>query len=61
MKLEWMLTETQPHCDEVKPPEWTSEIVCELPWDHIVLQNGEPARMTSHMGRSKSGAWYSWD
>jgi hypothetical protein len=58
MKLEWVLTETQPHCDETRSD---SGPVCELPWDHIVLQNGEPARMTSHMGRSASGTWYSWD
>lgn len=59
MKLEWVLTDSQPHCDTAKSPD--TDTVCELPWDHIVLQNGEPARMTSHMGRSKSGAWYSWD
>ena len=59
MKLEWIITDTQPHCDTDK--SFDSDIICELPWDHIVLQNGEPARMTSHMGRSKSGAWYSWD
>jgi hypothetical protein len=59
MKLEWVLAEHQLRCDA--PRSFDSDVICELPWDHIVLQNGEPARMTSHMGRSKSGAWYSWD
>lgn len=59
MKLEWLLTDTQPHCDE--PRSTHHDMICELPWDHIVLQNGEPARMTSHMGRSETGAWFSWD
>jgi hypothetical protein len=59
MKLEWVLSGHQSRCDATKSLD--SDLTCELPWDHIVLQNGEPARMTSHMGRSKSGAWYSWD
>jgi len=61
MKLEWQISTELPQvrCHE----EWvgSSDVTCELPWDHIVLQNGEPARMTSHMGRSASGTWYSWD
>lgn len=60
MKLEWLLTDTQTHCEAPRTFD-TDPISCELPWDHIVLQNGEPARMTSHMGRSATGAWFSWE
>jgi hypothetical protein len=59
MKLEWVLTDTHLRCDKPKSPD--TDTICELPWDHIVLQNGEPARMTNHMGRSGTDAWYSWD
>ncbi len=59
MKLEWVITDMQLRCDTAKSPD--TDTVCELPWDHVVVQNGEPARMTSHMGRSGTGAWFSWD
>ncbi len=61
MKLEWQLSTELPQVRCHDGWSGSDAVTCELPWDHIVLQNGEPARMTSHMGRSKSGTWYSWD
>jgi len=61
MKLEWQISADLPQVKCDAPWLGSREVLCELPWDHIVSQNGEPARMTSHMGRSGTGAWYSWD
>lgn len=60
MRLEWVLAgREESQCSTLKSPDTCT--VCELPWDHIVLQNGEPARVTSHMGRSATGTWFSWE
>jgi hypothetical protein len=36
MKLEWVLAEHQLRCDA--PRSFDSDVICELPWDHMVLQ-----------------------
>lgn len=37
------------------------KIRCEMPKDHILGRAREPFWERSHLGRSRTGRWYSWE